>query len=66
MMLYTVRAYPSKEAAESGKVGPSERSNTGSYDTALHYAKAMAEDHGYAILVNNVTNNRAYFERKTK
>jgi hypothetical protein len=61
-MTYTIRAYKSRQQAESGRFQPEDNSNTGSWTTAQHIARGLATDYGFALVVNNETGERHYFD----
>lgn len=54
-MKYKMRAYRSRQEAESGRSTPIETCETGSWITAQHLAVQMSKDHGYAIIANTVS-----------
>jgi hypothetical protein len=62
-MKYTIRAYHSRQEAESGRVRELEKCETGSWHTAQHLAVQMSREDGYAILVNDKSGARHCYEK---
>ena len=64
-MLYAVRAFYSKAAAQHGEL-PSYVSQTGSFTTAMHVANDLSRHYGAALVVNRDTGARTWVIRDRK
>lgn len=62
-LLYTIKAYTSKAAAESGKVAPESTSQTDNIHTAQNIAQGYAKDYGCGLIADYETGNRGWFKR---
>lgn len=62
-MNFTIRVYTSKQAGQSGKL-PIESFNTGSLQLAEREAKEYSDFYGAAVVVDNYTGKRTWFEKK--
>jgi hypothetical protein len=63
-MRYSVRAYESRAAGESGRFTPLDRFQTGDSRTAEHGARQLADGYGAAVIEDTETGSRTWLTRR--